>query len=148
VNDLNCVTLIGRLTRDADLKYTASGTAVSKFSIAVNRNVKKGDNWETEASFFDIVLWGRQAESLDKYLLKGKQVGVMGELRQDRWEQEGKSRSKVEVVADTIQLLGRGSEARSSSSEHGNDSKPSSSQKSSPQGTRENDDGFTDDIPF
>ncbi|MDR2210451.1 MAG: single-stranded DNA-binding protein [Spirochaetaceae bacterium] len=104
--DLNHVMLIGRLTRDAELKYTAGGQAVCKFSIAVNRRRKSGDQWVDEASFFDIVLWGRQGESLNQYLVKGKQVGVDGELRQDRWEQDGQNRSKVEIVANNIQLLG------------------------------------------
>ena len=91
--------MIGRLTRDAELKYTASGQAVCKFSIAVNRRRKNGDQWEDEANFFDIVVWGRQGESLNQYLVKGKMVGVDGELRQDRWQQDGQNRSKVEIVA-------------------------------------------------
>ena len=104
--DLNHVVLIGRLTRDAELKSIASGQAVCKFSIAVNRRRKNGDQWEDEASFFDITLWGKQGEALNQYLLKGKQVGVDGELRQDRWQQDGQSRSKIEIVANNIQLLG------------------------------------------
>jgi single-strand DNA-binding protein len=106
--DLNHVVLIGRLTRDAELKYTSGGQAVCKFSIAVNRRRKNGDQWEDEASFFDIVLWGRQGESLNQYLLKGKMVGIEGELRQDRWQQDGQNRSRVEIVANNLQLLGGG----------------------------------------
>jgi single-strand DNA-binding protein len=70
--DLNHVVLIGRLTRDSELKYTSGGQAVCKFSIAVNRRKKNGDQWEDEANFFDIVVWGRQGESLHTYLKKGK----------------------------------------------------------------------------
>jgi single-strand DNA-binding protein len=106
--DLNRVVLIGRLTRDAELKYTANGQAVCKFSIAVNRRKKNGEQWVDEANFFDVVVWGRQGESLNQYLVKGKQVGIDGELRQDRWEQDGQNRSKVEVVVNNIQLLGGG----------------------------------------
>jgi single-strand DNA-binding protein len=106
MTDLNHVILIGRLTRDAELRYTAGGQAVCKFSIAVNRRRKNGDQWEDEANFFDIVLWGRQGESLNQYLVKGKMIGVEGELRQDRWQQDGQNRSKVEIVANNIQLLG------------------------------------------
>jgi len=69
--DLNHTVLIGRLTRDAELKYTANRQAVSKFSIAVNRRKKNGDQWEDEANFFDIVLWGKQAESLEQHLVNG-----------------------------------------------------------------------------
>ena len=104
--DLNHVVLIGRLTRDAELKYTANGQAVCKFSIAVNRRRKNGEQWVDEANFFDIVVWGRQGETLNQYLVKGKLVGVDGELRQDRWEQDGQNRSKVEIVANNLQLLG------------------------------------------
>jgi len=104
--DLNHVTLIGRLTRDAEMKYTAGGQPVCKFSIAVNRRKKSGDQWEDEANFFDIVLWGKQGESLSQYLVKSKMVGVDGELKQDRWQQDGQNRSKVEVVANYVQLLG------------------------------------------
>jgi single-strand DNA-binding protein len=108
--DLNRVTLVGRLTRDAELKYTSGGMAACKFSIAVNRKRKNGDEWVDEASFFDIVLWGRQGEAINQYLVKGKQVGIDGELRQERWQDRdsGQARSKVEIVASNIQLLGGG----------------------------------------
>lgn len=104
--DLNHVTIIGRLTRDADLKYTQAGFAISNFSIAVNRRRKNGDQWIEEASFFEISLYGKSAETLKPYLIKGKQVAIDGELRQDRWEQDGQSRSKVVIVANNVQLLG------------------------------------------
>jgi single-strand DNA-binding protein len=104
--DLNHVMLIGRLTRDADYKVLPSGQAVCNFSIAVNRRKKVGDNWEDEANYFDIVLWGKQADSLNRYLVKGKQVGIDGELRQDRWQQDGQNRSKVVISANNVQLLG------------------------------------------
>jgi single-strand DNA-binding protein len=144
--DLNHVVLIGRLTRDAELKYTASGQAVCKFSIAVNRRKKNGDQWEDEANFFDIVVWGRQGESIHQYLLKGKMVGVDGELRQDRWQQEGQNRSKVEIIANYLQLLGGGP---SSGDKHNFQNAPSGESSSeAPSYNSSKDDGFTDDIPF
>ena len=97
--DLNRVMLIGRLTRDAELKYTSGGMAVCKFSIAVNKFRKNGDQRVEEANFFDIVLWGRSGEALNQYLVKGKQVAVDGELHQNRWEQDGQPRSKIEIIA-------------------------------------------------
>ena len=106
--DINHVVLVGRLTRDAELKYTSGGSAVCKFSIAINRRRKNGEEWVEEAHYFDIVLWGRQGEALNQYLVKGKQVAVEGELRQNRWEQDGQSRSKIEIIANNIQLLGGG----------------------------------------
>jgi single-strand DNA-binding protein len=154
--DLNHVMLIGRLTRDAELKYTANGQAVCKFSIAVNRRRKNGDQWEDEANFFDIVLWGRQGETQNQYLVKGKQVGIDGELRQDRWTQDGQNRSKVEIVAANLQLLGGGTGAGGGSGSGGgsyqerhNDGAPAGgpggpARDAPPPG----DDGFADDIPF
>jgi single-strand DNA-binding protein len=106
--DLNHVSLIGRLTRDAEYKVLPSGQAVCNFSIAVNRRRKNGDSWEDEAHYFDVVLWGKQADSLNRYLVKGKQIGVDGELRQDRWQQDGQNRSKVVISAINVQLLGGG----------------------------------------
>ena len=106
-NDFNTAILIGRITRDAELKYTNSGTAVTKFSLAVNRKRKQGDEYVEEVSFFDITAWAKLAENLSQYLTKGKQVGVCGELRQDRWEdKDGNKRSKVGITANAIQLLG------------------------------------------
>ena len=106
--NLNVVVLIGRLTRDAELKYLSSNTAVSKFSLAVNRRKRSGDQWVEETDFFDITVWGKTAEALNQYLVKGKEIGVEGELRQSRWEQDGQSRSRIEIHARNIQLLGGG----------------------------------------
>ena len=156
--DLNHVVLIGRLTREAELKFTSGGQAVCKFSIAVNRRKKSGDQWEDEANFFDIVLWGRQGEALHQYLVKGKMVGVDGELRQDRWQQDGQNRSKVEIVANNLQLLSGGSSDRqnyqgssssdSSSRESASDGASRDSSSSGYGGGSSKDDGFADDIPF
>jgi single-strand DNA-binding protein len=111
--DINHVVLVGRLTRNAELKYTNSGAAVSKFGIAINQRRKKDDQWVEESHFFDVVLWGKTAESLNQYLVKGKQIGVEGQLRQNRWEQDGQARSKVEIHATNIQLLGSGTGGKS-----------------------------------
>jgi single-strand DNA-binding protein len=145
--DINRVVLVGRLTRDAELKYTASGQAVCKFSVAVNRRRKSGDQWVDEANYFDVVLWGRQGESLNQYLVKGKSVGVDGELRQDRWQQDGQNRSKVEIVADNIQLLGGG--GQSSGGQPGASWQPKSNANAANEDfPPSSDDNFTDDIPF
>jgi single-strand DNA-binding protein len=104
--DINNVVLVGRLTRNAELKYTNTGMPVSKVGIAINRRRKKDNQWIEEVNFFDVVIWGKVAEALNPYLVKGKQIGVQGELRQNKWEQDGQPRSKVEVIANNIQLLG------------------------------------------
>ena len=150
--DINRVVLVGRLTRDAELKYTATGQAVCKFSVAVNRRRKNGDQWEEEASYFDVVVWGRSGESLNQYLLKGKAVGIDGELRQDRWQQDGQNRSKVEIVASNIQLLG-GSQGGSSPGSGGGGQgfqQPRSGANGAGESSQSSssDDDFTDDIPF
>jgi single-strand DNA-binding protein len=150
--DLNHVVLIGRLTRDAELKYTANGQAVCKFSIAVNRSRKNGDQWEDEANFFDIVVWGKQGEAINQYLVKGKMVGVDGALRQDRWQQDGQNRSNVEIVANYLQLLGGGPGAGSGGGSSGPGPERQNSQNqggNAPSYTgTSGDDGFADDIPF
>ena len=105
-SDLNNVVIIGRLTRDAELSYLQSGSAVANISIAVNRSVKQGEQWTSEANFFDVSLFGKQAETLKQYLLKGKQIAVQGALKQDRWEKDGQKFSKVRIVANNIELLG------------------------------------------
>jgi single-strand DNA-binding protein len=104
--DINQVVLVGRLTRDVELKYTNSGFAIANLSLAVNRRVKKDDSWQEEGNFFNCVLIGKRAEALAQYLTKGKQIAIQGELRQNRWEQDGQPRSRVEIFLNDIQLLG------------------------------------------
>ncbi len=104
--DLNRVMIIGRLTRDMELKYSNSGYAIGVMSIASNKRRKVGDDWVDEGHFFDVTLFGKRAESLAQYLTKGTQIAVDGQLKQDRWEQDGIKRSKVTIEANNIQLLG------------------------------------------
>lgn len=108
MNDLNNVIITGRVTRDAELKYTHSGAVFVNFSIAVNEGIKQQDGrWEDVANFFEITLWGKQAETLARFLSKGKQVSVQGRLKQQTWQTEdGSKRSKVTINAQFIQLLG------------------------------------------
>ena len=114
MTDNNVVSINGRLTREAELRFSTNGTAILKFSIAVNRSVKKGDKWEDEASFFDCTFFGKMAESVNKYLEKGKQVSIIGELVQNRWEKDGKQNSKVEIIVNRLQLLGSKDEQKQS----------------------------------
>lgn len=104
-NDINVVVLVGRLTRDCELKSTTGGSSVCRFSVAVNRRKKTGETWTDEVNYFDVVLWGKSGESLRSYLTKGRQVSIEGELRQNRWEQDGQQKSKVEIYATNVQLL-------------------------------------------
>jgi len=107
-NDINNVSLVGRLTRDAELKYTNSGTPVANFSIAVNEAIKQQDGtYADSANFFEIQYWGRPAEGINPYLTKGRQIALQGKLKQQTWTDNttGQNRSKVFVTAFTIQLL-------------------------------------------
>ncbi len=158
--DINNVTLVGRLTRDAELKYTPSGVAVCKLGLALNSTRKQGDEWINEPNFFDITVFGRQGEALNSYLIKGKQIAVAGQLRQDRWEQEGQTRSRVYVLADNIMLLGgareEGSAGRSESAPARqpegrnapparNSTRPAAARVAAPSSPMPD---FDDDIPF
>ena len=149
-NDTNIVVLVGRLTRDIELRYLSSGTAIGRFSLAVNRIKRSGDQREEEVSFFDIVLWGKPAEVLTPYLTKGRQVSISGELRQNRWEQDGQSRSKIEVIANSVQLLGGGGGSSSSQQESTESYRRESYQKSEPAAPTgfPGPEQFDDDIPF
>ena len=152
--DLNHVLLIGRLTRDAELKYTPNGLAVANISLATNRRRKNGDQWVEEVSYFDVNLFGKTAEALKQYLTKGKQVAVNGELRQDRWEQDGQSRSRVVINANNVQLLGGNSSTSSNSNNY--QQKPSqkkannsnNSYSMNDYNTGYDSENFSDDIPF
>jgi len=107
---LNKVFLIGNLTRDPELRYVPSGSAVATFTLAVNRvYVTQSGEKKEQASFIRVVVWGRRAEVCGEYLSKGSPLFVEGRLQSRDWEtQEGQKRSTVEVVADNIQFLRSG----------------------------------------
>lgn len=104
---LNNVILIGRLTRDIELRHTPSGTAVSKFTIAVNRRRQK-DSEEKKTDFIDVVVWGKLAETCAEYIGKGRLVAVEGELHIRSYDDsQGIRRKAAEVVANTVRFLDR-----------------------------------------
>lgn len=102
----NRVILVGNLTRDPELRYIPSGTAVTEVGLAVNDRVKKGEQWVDETTFVDVTLWARTAEVANQYLSKGSSVLIEGRLKLDSWEKDGQKRSKLRVVADKMQMLG------------------------------------------
>lgn len=102
--DINKTILIGRLTKDADISYTPQGTAISNFSIAVDHMKKKEGAQDT--SFFQCKAFGKLAEGLKPYLLKGKQVGISAFAKQERWEKDGQKQSRVIFYCEEIELLG------------------------------------------
>ena len=105
---MNSVVLIGRLTRDPELSYTPGNqTAVCKFTIAVDRPRRNGE--DTGADFIRITVWGRQAETCDRYLSKGRQVAVSGRIQTGSYKnREGVTVYTTDVVADRVEFLGQG----------------------------------------
>ncbi len=103
----NRIILIGRLTRDPEIRYTPAGIAVATVPIAVNSRYRQGDDLKEETLFIDAVVFGKQAETCTQYLNKGRMVLVEGRLRERRWEHEGQKRSKVEVIANNIRFLSK-----------------------------------------
>lgn len=154
MTSLNHVVLIGNLTRDAEIKYASSGYPITRLSLAVSNRVRKDNAWTEETSFFDLVLFGKLGETLQKYLVKGKQIGIQGQLRQNRWEHEGQTRSKVEIVVNDLQLLGGG---RGAAPAQGDGGFSDESEDYAPRGggagpkpaaAQPAGDDFDDDIPF
>jgi single-strand DNA-binding protein len=150
----NRVILVGNLTRDPELRYIPSGTAVSEITLAVNERVKKNDQWVEEVNFIDITLWARTAEVANEYLSKGSSVLIEGRLKLDRWEKDGQKHSKLRVVGEKMQMLGSrgeggggprgGGAARPAAANNRNASQESYDEYSTPSPA-----GFPDDeIPF
>jgi single-strand DNA-binding protein len=157
MTDLNHVVLIGRLTQDLgnderSFGYLPNGQARANVSIAVNRGKKQGDEWINEVFYFEVAIFGKTAENLKPYLLKGKQICVDGHLKQDRWkDQQGNNRSKISIVAENVQLLGGKSED-STQNAGGNYQQQSFTPKANTQyqtpPAAPSDDEFPEDIPF
>jgi single-strand DNA-binding protein len=130
MNDLNSVTLVGRLTRDPELRATSGGTSVCSLRLAVNDSVKdqSSGEWKDRAGFFDVDVFGARGETCVKYLVRGSQVAVLGKLRWREWEKDGQKRQAVSVVGDHVQFTSRREET--------------------PASVNEGSDGADDDIPF
>ena len=113
MGNLNKVMIIGNTGRDAELRYTANGTAVSDFSMAVNsrRRSQSGD-WEDETEWFQVVLFGDRAERISQYITKGKQLYVEGRLRTRNWDDDqGVRHYRTEVIANNVEFLDRRGES-------------------------------------
>lgn len=120
MSDHNIVTLIGRLTADPQRKYTQGGMEIAEFSIANNYYVITKNT--TEVNYFDIVAFGKLAETVNKYLIKGKQVLICGTLRQERWQDKNTNttKSKVRIIMQSMQMLADKKEADNNVSQTNN----------------------------
>lgn len=117
----NRVILMGNLTRDPELKYLPSGTAVCEFGMAINHRWRDKDgNQREDVCFVDISAFGRQGETINQYMSKGRQLLVEGRLRYDSWTaQDGSKRSRLSVVAENFQFVGSRGEAGESRADSG-----------------------------
>lgn len=150
MNDINHTIVIGRLVRDGDFGYITSGTARLNISIAVNESRKGQNGWTDYPNYFDVTIWGKTAENLKPYLIKGKQVAIEGHLQQQRWEKDGQKFSKIVIIADNVELCG-GREGNGQSASAPQQSAPQqyAPQTSAPEYSQPTlGDEFPEDIPF
>lgn len=158
---LNKVLLIGNLTRDPELRVTPKGTPICQFGLAVNRQFKdESGATRDETTFVDIEAWGKQGELVSKYLTKGSPCFVEGRLRLDQWEdkQSGQKRSRLKVVLENVQFLGRGGSGGGSGTgnaggddaEGGSESRftPPPSRASAPKQAAPAQENLDEDVPF
>ncbi len=102
MNDINTCTFTGNLTRDAELKYTNSGTAICNFSLAVNEKYGETDH----VSYFDFAIWGKFADAVSQYLNKGLSIAVTAKAKQERWEKDGVKKNKVAFTVTSLRMFG------------------------------------------
>jgi single-strand DNA-binding protein len=137
----NKVILMGNMTRDVELRYTPSGTAVTDIGLAVNEKRKnQAGELVEETTFVDVTLWGRNAEVAGEYLAKGSPILIEGRLKLDQWEtDDGERRQKLKVVCDRMQMVGSKRDGGGNGGGGNRQSKPADT------GSQ---DGGDDDVPF
>ncbi len=109
----NTCTISGNLGKDSELRTTASGLEVLTFPLAVNNRRRQSDGtYQDETHWIDCVMFGKRAASLEPYMRRGSKVSLIGHLRQHKWEKDGKTRSRIEVVVDDVELLNGKREAQ------------------------------------
>lgn len=156
--ELNKILLSGRLTRDPELKFIPSGTAVCEMRVAAGRSFydKNAGEKREETLFINVTAWGKTAEFCDKYFQKGKGIFVEGRLKQDQWERDGQKHERISVVADRVQFAeSKAAESAGGGGSRGDYREPA---HSAPQGggggggggsaPPSNGGGTNDDLPF
>jgi single-strand DNA-binding protein len=126
---MNKVILIGHIGKDPDLRYTASGTAVAKFSMATAEKIGKGENRKQQTDWHKIVTWGKQAEFVGEYVKKGNQLAITGKIQTRDWEdRDGIKRYTTEIIAHHLEFVGgkkdNNSQQRPATTEHYPDDEP------------------------
>ena len=132
MTDLNNVIISGNVVHDIGERDVVKVGETTKLTItiATNKSVKTNGEWKNKASFFDVVLWGKLADNLKPYLVKGKGVAVVGTLDQDKWEKDGQKKSKDYITASALKLLGGKADTESANAQ------------------KVNNEGFPEDIPY
>jgi single-strand DNA-binding protein len=105
MEDLNSITLVGRLTSDPELRSLQSGTSVCSLRLAYNTSEKSSDGWKDKGNFVNVTVWGGHGETCARYLTKGSRVALKGRLAWREWESEGGKRSETSITADRVQFL-------------------------------------------
>lgn len=142
-DDLRQVTVSGGITRDPEIKYTNNGTAVLKINLGCSESRKQQDGSYTKKShYFEISVWGKFAETLEKKLTKGTKILCSGSLEFQEWEQDGQKRSKVLINSNFIQILSSNNQANNTQGNSQNNS------YTPPRGQQNNNQSFEDGIPF
>lgn len=104
-SDLNSINLVGRLTRDPELRSLPSGTSVAQLRLAFTTSKKTASGWEDQPNYIDVSVWGNQGEQAAKFLSKGSRVGISGRLEYREWEKDGQTRSAHSISANSVQFL-------------------------------------------
>lgn len=151
----NRVVLMGNLTRDPEVRQAQNGTYITKVGLAVNERMPDGaGGWKEEASFIDIVVFGKRAEAFGRYLKKGRSVLIEGKLRQSRWQDKEtqQNRSKLEVIVDNWEFVGGGREdGQGGGGNYGNAPQQQQQPQTAPEFPGPSDfggGGLPDDVPF
>ena len=144
---INRVIISGNLTRDPELRQTASGLPVLGFGVAVNdrrKNQQTGE-WEDYPNFVDCTMFGTRAESINQFLHKGSKVAIEGKLRWSQWERDGQKRSKIEVIIDELEFMSQRDGGQNSNTSN---SYQSGSNDAAPAAPAVNASVYDEDIPF
>ena len=146
-SDLNKTIIVGRLTRDCELRYTPEGMAVASFTLANNKSYSTGGEKKEQVSYFDCVAWSKLGELITEYCKKGAQIAIEGRLQQRRWDDsEGNKKSKIEIVAENIQFLSKPKEQ--AAEQHNRIGQDVTGQAPSYEECSEDNPFSDDDIPF
>jgi len=138
---INHLTEVGRLTADAELKYTSAGAPVAKFSICVNDPYKKDGNWVERPYFFNCVVWGKYAEAMIKHLTKGRLIGVEGKLTHNPWtDNNGSKHNDCSIVVASLHLFPKPGSGNNEGSHPENNQEPPQGKDGTPP--------YEDEIPF